>query len=84
MEPMNDPADLEPTTSVELEEELRTEPWLRAYLRRDDTDLEPARQRFEREQLAARRELRRAHINVAVRLHHNGLTTTSLEDEKRR
>ncbi|HKE72471.1 MAG TPA: hypothetical protein VKB57_02580 [Acidimicrobiales bacterium] len=73
---MNDP--------LELEEELRVEPWLRPYLDDRDSDLEPARKRFAVEQLAARRELRRAKVTVASRLHHGGLLTTALDLEGKR
>ena len=77
-----DQTDLAPQTSTEIEEQLREEPWLRPHLRVGDTDLEPARNRFDAEQLLARKELRRAKVDVAVRLHHGGLLTTTFDDAK--
>lgn len=68
--------------SPEIEERLREEPWLRPHLRAGDIDLEPARIRFATEQLLARRELRRANVDVNFRLHHGGLLTTAFDDVK--
>ena len=77
IKPPDPPVEL---TVDELEADLAGEPWLRAYLEPGDVDLTEARRRFEVDQIAALRQLRRANVAVAMRYHRGALQTTSIDE----
>lgn len=67
-------------TPEQLETQLAAAPWLRPYCRVGDVSLEPARRRFDDEQRATTRLLRRQRVTIPVRYHGSGhLLTTSYE-----
>jgi hypothetical protein len=58
------------------------EPWLEPFIEDGDEDLDVVRKRFDQAQDTVKRELRRQHVPVALRVRAGKTLTTSLEDLK--
>lgn len=69
------------TVPKDFEELLEAEPWLRPYFEAGDSDLEPARARFQIAGQAAKVRMAREGVTYFRRLEKDGLLTTALDPQ---